>query len=60
MSKDFNINAADQLLGEYLIYRGFTQSFRSLESERAKDKTKLFDSSKIVEVRSCLLTFVVV
>ena len=36
-------------MGEYLIYRGFTRAFRALEEDGAKDKTKQFDSSKIVD-----------
>jgi hypothetical protein len=47
--KDYNITAADQIVGEYLIYRGFTQSFRSLEAEKARDKTKHFESSRIID-----------
>jgi hypothetical protein len=48
--KDFNIVAADQMVGEYLIFRGFTQSFRSLEAERSRDKTKHFEAVRIVDV----------
>ena len=46
-----NITAVDQMVAEYLVYRGFTQSFRSLEVEKAKDRTKQFEVARIVEVR---------
>ena len=50
-----NVNSGDSIVAEYLIYRGFTQTFRSLESERRRDKTKQYEAIGIVEVRSDLL-----
>lgn len=44
-----NIPAADSMVGEYLIYRGFTQTYKNLESEKNKDKTKQFEVTRIVE-----------
>jgi hypothetical protein len=44
-----DISSADCLVEEYLIYRGFTQSFRSFHAEKAYDKTKNFEVSRIVE-----------
>lgn len=45
-----NIPAADSMVGEYLIYRGFTQTYKALESEKNRDKTKQFEVARIVEV----------
>ena len=45
-----NIPAADNMVGEYLIYRGFTQTYKALESEKNRDKTKQFEVARIVEV----------
>lgn len=45
-----NFSAVDQIVGEYLIYRGFTQTFRSFEGERIRDKARSFDVSKLIEV----------
>jgi hypothetical protein len=44
-----NIAASDSIVGEYLIYRGFTQSYKSFESDRRRDKTQRFEVSCIVE-----------
>jgi WD repeat-containing protein 91 len=44
-----NISAADGMVQEYLIYRGFTQSFKTFEGEKTKDKTKNFDVQQIVD-----------
>lgn len=44
-----NISAADTTVGEYLIYRGFTQSFQCLENEKQRDRTKRFEVSRVVE-----------
>eukprot|EP00981_Chlorochromonas_danica_P004185 scaffold840_cov179-Ochromonas_danica.AAC.4 len=46
-----NIEGADRIVGEYLIYRGFTQTLQSLESESHRDRTKKFEVIRIVEVR---------
>mmetsp|Transcript_8567 Transcript_8567/g.11931 ORF Transcript_8567/g.11931 Transcript_8567/m.11931 type:complete len:390 (-) Transcript_8567:2703-3872(-) len=43
------IIGSDNMVAEYLLYRGFTQTFQSFESEKSKDKTKRFDVSRIVE-----------
>lgn len=43
------IASADSIVEEYLVYRGFTQSFRALQSEKASDKLKSLDVTKIVE-----------
>eukprot|EP00601_Ochromonadales_sp_CCMP2298_P025086 CAMPEP_0173270776 /NCGR_PEP_ID=MMETSP1143-20121109/434_1 /TAXON_ID=483371 /ORGANISM="non described non described, Strain CCMP2298" /LENGTH=355 /DNA_ID=CAMNT_0014207237 /DNA_START=21 /DNA_END=1085 /DNA_ORIENTATION=+ len=44
-----NISGADGIVAEYLIYRGFTQTFQSLELERVRDRTKRFEVVRIVE-----------
>eukprot|EP01039_Chlorochromonas_danica_P011045 gene11045-12301_t len=44
-----NIEGADRIVGEYLIYRGFTQTLQSLESESHRDRTKKFEVIRIVE-----------
>lgn len=44
-----NISSIDQIVGEYLIYRGFTQTFRSLEAEKGRDRVKQFEGGRIVE-----------
>lgn len=46
---NIDIAGTDSIIGEYLIYRGFTQTFQSLELERGRDRTKRFEVSKIVE-----------
>ncbi len=43
------LSSADQIVAEYLIYRGFTQTFRSLDQERKSDRTRQFEAQKIVE-----------
>jgi hypothetical protein len=43
------IASADSLVEEYLVYRGFTQSFRALQGEKASDKLKSLDVTKIAE-----------
>ena len=37
-----------------LVDRGFTQAFQALESEKAKDRTKKFEVSRIVDVSGLL------
>jgi hypothetical protein len=49
MSFQLRIPAADQIVQEYLIYRGFTQSYKNFEIEKNKDKAKLFDISKLTD-----------
>jgi WD repeat-containing protein 91 len=43
-----NFSGCDEMVGEYLLYRGFTKSFRSLEGERQEDRTRLYEASAIV------------
>ena len=40
--------AADDMIQEYCIYRGFVNSFRVIEHERTLDKTKSFEANLIV------------
>lgn len=44
-----NIQSADNIVDEYLIHRGFTQTFRTLLKEKTNDRTKGFSATKIVE-----------
>eukprot|EP01040_Poterioochromonas_malhamensis_P000496 gene496-529_t len=44
-----NISSADTTVGEYLIYRGFTQSFQCLENEKQRDRTKRFEVFRVVD-----------
>lgn len=44
-----NISSVDEIVQEYCIYRGFTQSFRSIEFEKSNDKTKNFEPQIIVQ-----------
>jgi len=37
------------MVGEYLIYRGFNNTFKTFDSERNKDRSKQFEIDKIVE-----------
>eukprot|EP01038_Epipyxis_sp_PR26KG_P004560 gene4560-6432_t len=46
---NLNLTGTDGMVGEYLIYRGFTQTFQCLESEKNKDRTKRFEINRIVE-----------
>ena len=46
---DASIIHCDQLLKEYLVFRGFTKSLTSFEAERKSDKNKAFQTEKIVE-----------
>jgi len=46
---NINLLSTDSMVGEYLIYRGFTSTFQSLEAEKSKDRTKRFEVSKLVE-----------
>ncbi|CAG8538442.1 3055_t:CDS:10 [Dentiscutata erythropus] len=39
----------DELIKEYLLFRGFTATFRSFESECRSDKDKRFQAEKIIE-----------
>jgi hypothetical protein len=44
-----NIQSADNIVDEYLIHRGFTQTFKALQKEKISDRTKGFNAIKIVE-----------
>jgi len=46
---NINLLSTDSMVGEYLIYRGFTSTFQSLEAEKSRDRTKRFEVSKLVE-----------
>mmetsp|Transcript_29539 Transcript_29539/g.49902 ORF Transcript_29539/g.49902 Transcript_29539/m.49902 type:complete len:358 (-) Transcript_29539:181-1254(-) len=48
MSAD-NILGVDSLVEEYLIHRGFTQTFRIFQKEKSDDRTHGFHAIKIVE-----------
>ncbi len=43
-----NFGSADNVVSEYLIYRGFTDTYKSFEKEKKSDRMKQFESSKIV------------
>ena len=51
-----DIHGTDTMVSEYLIYRGFCQSFKSFEAEKSKDVTKKFDISKLVDAIFTSLT----
>jgi len=44
-----SIANVDHMVEEFLLYRGFTQTFRCLENEKSKDRVKSFQENKIVE-----------
>lgn len=44
-----NITVCDSIVEEYLIYRGFTKTFRCIQKEKIEDRTKCFDATRIVE-----------
>ena len=39
----------DNMVAEYLIYRGFNNTFKTFDNERNKDRTKQFEIEKITE-----------
>lgn len=43
------INSIDELVKEYLLFRGFTQTIRILDTERKNDKLKGYQADKIIE-----------
>jgi hypothetical protein len=44
------LSQLDQIVGEYLIFRGLITTFKALEAERIKERNaKLFDVKKLVE-----------
>lgn len=45
----YYIPNVDEMVLEYLIYRGFTSTYKSLVSEKSKDRTKQFEVTRIVE-----------
>jgi hypothetical protein len=44
-----NISNADFMVEEFLLYRGFTQTFRCLENEKSHDRARSLQEHKIVE-----------
>ena len=48
-ARDVSVSYADELVKEYLTFRGFTHTLRTFEGERKQDKTKGFQAEKIVE-----------
>lgn len=43
------LSNTDSMVGEYLIYRGFNNTFKTFDNERSKDRTKHFEIDKIVD-----------
>lgn len=41
--------STDALVEEYLIYRGFTQTYRTFHAESKSDRSKSFEVAKIVD-----------
>mmetsp|Transcript_11114 Transcript_11114/g.15332 ORF Transcript_11114/g.15332 Transcript_11114/m.15332 type:complete len:688 (+) Transcript_11114:52-2115(+) len=41
---------ADELVKEYLLFRGFTQTFKTFNAEKKNDKVRGFQAGKIVEL----------
>ena len=39
----------DELAMEYLLFRGFTQTFRLFNKERSSDKSRGFDVERIMD-----------
>jgi hypothetical protein len=46
---DVSVVYADDIVKEYLTFRGFTQTLKIFDAERKQDKSKSFQSEKIVE-----------
>ncbi|CAG8737721.1 25192_t:CDS:2, partial [Gigaspora rosea] len=46
---DSSFQQIDELIKEYLLFRGFSATFRSFESECRNDKDKRFQADKIIE-----------
>lgn len=44
-----NIPSCDSIVEEYLIYRGFTKTFKHLQKEKFTDRLQNFHATKIVE-----------
>jgi hypothetical protein len=44
-----NIAVCDTIVEEYLIHRGFTKTFKSLQKEKKDDRTQNFDATRIVD-----------
>lgn len=53
---NIDVSGTDAMVSEYLIYRGFTRTFQSLEFEKSKDRIKRFEVSRIVEAIFTSLT----
>ncbi|KAK8795510.1 hypothetical protein WA158_000167 [Blastocystis sp. Blastoise] len=45
-----SLSQVDDIVAEYLLFRGFTDTYKSFENDRAKDQTKDFNVDKIVDV----------
>jgi WD repeat-containing protein 91 len=53
-----NVFISDELLKEYLIYRGFSKTLKQYESEKKVDKSKGYNTESMVNhLLSCLLNF---
>jgi hypothetical protein len=44
-----SIEVCDSIVEEYLIHRGFTKTFKSLQREKKDDRTQNFDATRIVD-----------
>ena len=44
-----SLNSVDYMVEEFLLYRGFTQTFRCLENEKSHDRARSFQENKLVE-----------
>eukprot|EP01080_Neovahlkampfia_damariscottae_P001272 gene1272-11359_t len=49
MNQDSTVTHFDESLKEYLAFRGFTSTLKTFEIERKNDKTKSYQTDKIVE-----------
>eukprot|EP00743_Colponemidia_sp_Colp-15_P006657 GILK01007177.1.p1 GENE.GILK01007177.1~~GILK01007177.1.p1 ORF type:complete len:630 (-),score=108.43 GILK01007177.1:19-1908(-) len=51
------LSVADSLVKEYLLFRGFTSTIRAFETDKKQDKSKSFQSERIVEhILLCVTT----
>ena len=44
-----SLNSVDYMVEEFLLYRGFTQTFRCLENEKSHDRARSLQENKLVE-----------
>lgn len=49
MAED-DIAYADELVKDYLLFRGFNSTFKAFQEEKKTDKTQGFKASKVVEL----------